>query len=1124
MFPDAPSRRRWRRRTWLAVAVAALALAFIPLSFHAERRLETAMQMEGSEAQSVAEELSKQFRSPFVHRVTMVIHGIPAADSEEGKSVLREVTDTLRKEPGVAGALSRLDWADPVFLGRDGGTFVVAGLDPGSAPVETLIPRLRAASDQLQARLRPRYPAVRMQWTGETPLNFDLRKTSADDARAAELRILPVTLLLLLAAFGSLVAALLPLSVGWLAISMTMGCAAFLARFLHLSILVQNVATMLGLGLGIDYALLMVSRFREGLDEARNPLEASEIAARDAGHTLVVSATTVAIGFAALSTVPVSELRSIGVAGLLVVCASLLLSIMLLPVLLGLLGRRVDLGRLPLLKAGSAAAAAASRNRWRSWGFLVSAHPWKSLILAGAPLLLLASQAFRLETGLPAGHWLPENAESVQALHSLEAMGRAGLVQSLRVVLELPPGITVPSEAGWQALDRLSRRLAEDRRAERVISLPSLLGQGRGPAFLRLLPESTRRSFLRADDQAALLEVLPASGVTPSQQEEWVRELRRRGAPDLCGLPGATLRIGGIPALNADYEALIAGRMLPVVALVIGGTLAALLLGFRAVLVAVKAVALNLLSVGAALGALVLVFQDGHGGTLMGLPGGTGAVFPIVPILAFAVVFGLSMDYEVFLVARVLEARRSGLDETDAIAEGLARTGGLITSAAAIMVAVFSAFVFGNFLLVRMLGFTLAVAVLLDAVLVRTIIGPALLRLAGDWNWWPGGLGRPSANDIPGACAPRTRRLEVRQLDRRHNAEMLAILEASPIDSGGLSITFDRRPDIFTAAELKYDPAVYAGLFCDDRLAGFALLGIHPALVGGAARPVMHLTDLYLAPGIRGGGHCARFLPFFLGEHGRGTDLGYAVVMRGNRPAEALMDRDFSGFPMAPCRRFIGDLDVRNILLTTRRPETTGVPVREARMEDVEQIVALLQVEHEDRLFGLVVDRDTFVANLSKRPGFGIESYRVTEEQGRVTGVAAAWDTNSFKQNRVVRYSLRMRLVRGVTNLLAPLAGWGRLPAPGGSLRDAFITDWAVKERNPRLLAALLDRIYTEYRHRGYNSLIFGSAADDPLLEATRGFSFLSVLSRIALLATNARRLEESSLKRRLPFIDVALL
>jgi RND superfamily putative drug exporter len=172
----------------------------------------------------------------------------------------------------------------------------------------------------------------------------------------------------------------------------------------------------------------------------------------------------------------------------------------------------------------------------------------------------------------------------------------------------------------------------------------------------------------------------------------------------------------------------------------VGATLLALLAGFRSLFAAVKAIALNLLSVAASFGALVLVFQDGHGSSFLGVRGGTGSVFPLVPIVAFAIVFGLSMDYEVFLVARVLEARRSGLSEMDAIPEGLARTAGLITSAAAIMIVVFAAFTFGNFLVVKMIGFTLAVAVFIDATLVRIVIGPALLRIAGDWNWWPGGI------------------------------------------------------------------------------------------------------------------------------------------------------------------------------------------------------------------------------------------------------------------------------------------------------------------------------------------------------------------------------------------------
>jgi putative drug exporter of the RND superfamily len=181
---------------------------------------------------------------------------------------------------------------------------------------------------------------------------------------------------------------------------------------------------------------------------------------------------------------------------------------------------------------------------------------------------------------------------------------------------------------------------------------------------------------------------------------------------------------------------------------VVLGSLLALLIGLRSLFAAVKAILLNLLSVGASFGTLVLVFQEGHGSKLFGLDGPTGSVYPIVPILSFAIVFGLSMDYEVFLVARVLEERRNGLSERAAVVEGLARTAGLITSAAAIMIAVFAAFTLGGFLVVQMLGFTLAVAVFIDATAVRMIVGPALLQLAGDWNWWPSGLsGAPAKSE-----------------------------------------------------------------------------------------------------------------------------------------------------------------------------------------------------------------------------------------------------------------------------------------------------------------------------------------------------------------------------------------
>ena len=726
------------RRFWVSGIVLAATLALLPFSFHAERHLETATRVEGSQAAVVRQELADRFRSPFVDQVVLVIQGLPPVGSDEGGKALETIVTGLKDQPGVSGVLSYLDLRDSVFLGRQDETFVLVGLTSSEGPVESLVPKLHQLASSFENQLRGRYPAIKLELTGETPLNFDIRKASADDVQRGESLVIPATLALLLVAFGSLIAALIPLAVGQFAIATTLAITAFLAQRWHLSILVQNLATMLGLGLGIDYALLMVSRFREAIAAGNDGPAASLIAARQAGRTLLISASTVAIGFLALLTVPISEIRSIGIAGVLVAGMSVLLTNTLVPSVLALLGPRIDIGRLPFTAKLDENRAARTGNRWRQWGRVIVAHPWLALVLAGTPLLLLAWQVRHLDTSLPRGDWLPPAAESVHALHNLRSMDREGVVESLRVILELPTDSIAQTDTGWNVLDRLTKRLASDPRSFRVISITSIAEGNR--SSLRDLSRETRRTFLSSDGRAALLEVLPTSSVSLRDQVDWVREIRKTDVVALTGVPGATLLVGGIPALNADYETIIRERFPSVTWLVVGGTLLALLCGFRSVFAALKAIALNLFSVAASFGALVLVFQDGYGSKFFGVPGGTGSVFPLVPIVTFAIVFGLSMDYEVFLVARVLEARRSGLSEEDAIPEGMARTAGLITSAAAIMIVVFAAFTFGSFLVVKMIGFTLAIAVLIDATLVRIVIGPALLRIAGDWNWWPGGL------------------------------------------------------------------------------------------------------------------------------------------------------------------------------------------------------------------------------------------------------------------------------------------------------------------------------------------------------------------------------------------------
>ena len=256
--------------------------------------------MPSGQAQAVRDDLGRRFRSPFTDRVLLVAEGLPGPTTPEGREALETIVRAVRDVPGVAGTLSSLDTRDPIFAGKDGGFLIVVGLDAGKNPVENLLPALRKCTTDLAVALQPENPKVWLGWTGEVPLNFDLRIASAADARYAETRVLPLTLLLLLVAFGSVVAAVLPLGVGVLSIVLSLGVAAFLARYFTISILIQSLSSMIGLGLGIDYALLTVSRFRESLSTGHSVKPAAEEAARRAGWTILLSAFPVSIGFAAL--------------------------------------------------------------------------------------------------------------------------------------------------------------------------------------------------------------------------------------------------------------------------------------------------------------------------------------------------------------------------------------------------------------------------------------------------------------------------------------------------------------------------------------------------------------------------------------------------------------------------------------------------------------------------------------------------------------------------------------------------------------------------------------------------------------------------------------------------------
>ena len=749
------SARIVHHRRIVAIAWIVGCALILPRARHIESVLRVAARVEGSESAAVDEQLASRFHSPFAHSMVLVASGVPSPLTPPGAALLRSLVDSLQSTPGVTRVLSYLDTREPLFIAasaaRADGTFLVVGLDEHRA-ADILLDSLRSTTRLLAMGLSHSYPGATLRWTGESALNVDLRRASAEDARRAEWHALPLTLALLVLAFGAVVAALVPVGAALLAIAVALGIAAVIGEFVSLSILLQNVVTMIGLGLGIDYALLVLQRFRESQhSDAPQPANGAEHAAREAlrhaGPTIVLSGTAVAIGFGALALVPVNELRSVAVGGLAVTAVSILVATTLIPGLLATLGRHIDLGRVRLVRHGS-------RMSWERWAAVVSRNPGRVLVLAGLPVVLLAWQARRLSTDRPRGDWLPKDLESANALRALDAMGRSAVVQTIRLTIEFPAGILATSDSGWAATTRLARRLVADPDVSRVRSLPGLLAPlGLGiprHALLAALPDDVHRAFLSRDGETALMEVIPREGLTPPELAALVMRLRSGG--DV----GARVRVGGLPALNVDYENAVAGpgRFAEIVTAIVVVTFLVLAIGFRSLLVPLKAIVLNLVAVAAAFGAVTLVFQEGIGARLVGVAGPLGGIFPAIPVLVFCVVFGLSMDYEVFLVARVRQARLAGRAEREAIAEGLAQTGRLITSAAAIMIVVFGAFMLEDFLLMKMLGFALAVAVLLDATVMRLAVSPALLALAGRWNWWPGERASDIGMDVsPGVAA-----------------------------------------------------------------------------------------------------------------------------------------------------------------------------------------------------------------------------------------------------------------------------------------------------------------------------------------------------------------------------------
>ena len=692
--------------------------------------------------------LASRFSRPFSEFFAVTMEGPRPFTTGISRAALDSLARDLRAEPYVRSLLSFGTTGDSIFLSSDARrTFLLVSVDqPGGDSLGRQVIRFRNAVNRSLAHL-PHRDDYRALVTGRAALDLDIRRTSAEDSRRLEARILPIAMVILVLAFGALVAALLPLLVGVLAVGISLAMIGALAGWIPMSVFVLNLTTMIGLGVGIDYSLLIVTRFREELTRGHRRRAAAIRTFLTAGKAVLTSGLTVMVGFAALTLTPLKEVKSVGIAGLVVVAMAVLLSTTLLPALLAIVGREIDRPRWLARRL----TWYHSPRAWEKWARTLARRPARALVLGGTAVAILTAPLFWVRVGLPARNWWPANSEGGRGVEALARIGVAGYLFPVRVLVEFPDGESATGLTALRGLRHLSDSLRADPRVRDVRGLvdltpgQSLLGYSLAYSDLdaaRAESGDAIDGYLSRDQRMTLLDVIPRDSVSLPTAMELVGRIRQvAGGGTIRQLRGAEVQVGGYVAAAVDFQADVLARFPGIIAIVLGVTGVMLALAFRSVLVPLKAIVMNSLSVLATFGLMVLVFQHGVGARSFGLAGPTEAIFVVVPVLVFAVVFGLSMDYEVFLLSRIKEAfNRSGRND-EATMEGVSATASVITSAALIMFVVFGAFAFARVLQVQFLGFALAIAVLLDATLIRMVLVPAFMHLAGEWNWWPGQRG-----------------------------------------------------------------------------------------------------------------------------------------------------------------------------------------------------------------------------------------------------------------------------------------------------------------------------------------------------------------------------------------------
>ncbi|MER6276744.1 MMPL family transporter [Streptomyces sp900105245] len=631
--------------------------------------------------------------------------GSVEATSGEFRAAVADVVDAVRGTGRVTGVTSPYDTHT---ISRDGRSALVQFDLRGDA--ETAADRIEPVLNAV-AEVRKDHGSLRIEEIGGASMQKQYKDAFGDDFQQAEYSAVPVALGILLIAFGALVAALLPVALAITAIMATMGLMGIVSHLQPMSDTANSVMLLVGMAVGVDYCLFYLRREREERAAGRDAGTALRIAAATSGRAIVVSGVTVCVAMAGMLFTGLAEFEAMGLASLMVVAVAMVGSVTVLPALLSLLGERVEKGRLPFV--GRRRRERGTDGGSRFWSAVlrgVLARPLVSVAVAGGTLLAIAAPALGMKT---------------QQLTLDQEFGDSlPIVQTYNRINDAFPGGSEPAQVVVRAKDigapEVRQALADFK--ERAISS----GASRGPVDIKLHPARN----------VALVSVPLVGGSDMDKATKSLDTLRDEVRPATLGkVDGVQAPITGQVAGNSDFNDQLMGSVVPVFAFVVVFAFLLMLLSFRSLTVALTSIVLNLLSVAAAYGVLVAVFQHGWGASLVGAEG-VGAIVTWLPLFLFVILFGLSMDYHVFVVSRIREARMRGRDTRDAIRHGVVTTAGVVTSAAVIMVAVFAIFGTLSMQSMKQMGVGLAAAVLIDATVIRGVLLPAVMALLGERNWY----------------------------------------------------------------------------------------------------------------------------------------------------------------------------------------------------------------------------------------------------------------------------------------------------------------------------------------------------------------------------------------------------